>query len=129
VENILYFVGAGLTKALQKHLPIPVMRDFVSTMADYLDDDIVLTALASLDIVKPSPYEWQPPGIQELALALGDGSDRSPARRAEYRRALKNRPSENIEKLFHRALEDPKSRTAELVPFRFKLASISTLPL
>lgn len=122
VENILYFVGAGLTKALQKPgVPIPVMKDFVSAMADYLDDDVVLTALAHYDIVEPSPYEWQPPGIRELAFPLGDGSDRSPARRAAYRRALKNRPSENVEMLLQKALQDPKSCTAEVVPVRFNL--------
>lgn len=46
MPNVAYFVGAGLTKSLETNdRPVPAMWDFTSTMADYLEDAIVLTTI------------------------------------------------------------------------------------
>ena len=121
MNNSLYFVGAGLTKSLQKpRRPVPMMNDFISVMADYvIENDVILTTLAHLEILEPSPYTYRPPGMADLARPLASGNDRSPERCAEFKRALKNRPAESIEQLLGRALTDG-GRSAEVVPVRFR---------
>jgi hypothetical protein len=50
MDRIVYFVGAGLTKALEIPCsPVPMMWDFVSTMADYLSDPVVLQTMVALE--------------------------------------------------------------------------------
>jgi hypothetical protein len=97
------------------------MSDFVSVMAEYLSNDTVLASLAHLDVLDPSPYQWQlPEEIRELARRLGrDPSYRSAERLSAYKRALQNRPAENIEKLLKNALTFENTRTAEATPVRF----------
>lgn len=55
-RRIAYFVGAGLSKALEKPgKRIPLMYDFVSVMAEYADadrDGILLTTLVQLENAK-----------------------------------------------------------------------------
>lgn len=121
MDRALYFVGAGLTKSLQRPgRPIPMMNDFVSVMADYIEDEIILTMLAHWEILEDSPYGYRPPGMQDLAKPLANSSDRSPERRAAFRRALKNRPTESIEQLFENVLSRPPGRSDEVVPVRFR---------
>src|ERR1700682_4434227 len=98
MDSALYLVGAGLTKSLQKPgRPVPMMNDFVSVMADYIEDDVILTTLAHWEILEDSAYSYRPPGMVDLARLLADGTDRSLEQRATFRRALKNRPAESIE--------------------------------
>src|SRR6266536_736595 len=120
MDHPLYFVGAGLTKSLQKSgRRVPMMNDFVSVMADYVEDDIILTTLAHWEILEDSPYSYRPPGMVDLARPLADSTDRSLQRRAEFRRALKNRPAEGIEQLLEKALT-VRGRSAEVIPVRFR---------
>ena len=68
MRNTVYFVGAGLAKSLElPQKPIPVMYDFVSVLADYLSDDVILTFLARLEQMEPYPYEWESPQAKELS--------------------------------------------------------------
>jgi hypothetical protein len=121
MTHALYFAGAGLTKSLQKPgRPVPMMNDFISVMADYVEDDVILTTLAHWEILEDPPYHYQPPGMVDLARPLADSTDRSLERRAEFRRALKNRPAEGIEQLLEKALTAPRGRSAEVVPTRFR---------
>jgi hypothetical protein len=120
MDHALYFVGAGLTKSLEKPgRPVPMMNDFISVMADYVEDDVILTTLAHWEILEDPPYRYRPPGMADLARPLADSTDRSLERRAEFRRALKNRPAEGIEQLLEKALTD-RGRSAEVVPVRFR---------
>ncbi len=50
----VYFVGAGLPKALQQDsFPVPLMWDFVKTAAFYAaTDDVLLTALTQLEVAE-----------------------------------------------------------------------------
>jgi hypothetical protein len=96
-----------------------MMNDFISVMADYVEDDVILTTLAHWEILENPPYRFRPPGMVDLARPLADSTDRSLERRAEFRRALKNRPAEGIEQLLEKALTD-RGRSAEVVPVRFR---------
>lgn len=122
MDRILYFVGAGLTKSLQRpERPVPMMNDFISVMADYLHDDIILTTLSALELLEdPYPYEYRPPGMADVAKPLACSTDRSLGRRAEFKRALKNRPAESIERLLENSLTNPRGRSCEVVPTRFR---------
>ncbi len=105
MRKILYFIGAGLTKSLE--LPgksVPLMYDYISVMADYLDDDIILTQLADLELGEPHPYKWKDIQTIELAKILtGENADRSVENRDVFRRLLKNKPWESIEDLLEKA--------------------------
>jgi len=120
-DQALYFVGAGLTKSLQKpERPVPMMNDFVSVMADYVSDDVILTTLAHWEIIDDSPYDYRPQWLVDLARPLADSSDRSMERRAAFRRALKRRPAEGIEQLLENVLTKPRGRADEVVPVRLR---------
>ena len=107
MRKIVYFVGAGLPKSLElPQKPIPVMYDFVSILADYLwddRDDVILTFLARLEQMKPCPYEWKSPEAKELSKRLLENpADRSQENCEAFKRTLKNRPFESIERLLKR---------------------------
>ncbi len=103
MHHSVYFIGAGLTKSL--HLPdrpVPLMTDFVRVMADYVDNDVILTTLAELE--NAGVYEWKCKECSNLArTVVGRNADRSPENRSRFARSLKNRPSESIEDLIERA--------------------------
>jgi len=78
------------------------MNDFASVMAEYLDDDVVLTTLAEME--NSGIFEWPSQEASKFAsLLVGRQADRKDQNRIGFRRALKNRPSESIEKLLERA--------------------------
>jgi hypothetical protein len=104
MDRIVYFVGAGLTKALEAPgWPVPMMWDFVTTMADYLDDPVVLQTM--VDLEKTGLYKR---GSEE-ALSLANGS---PLDIPAFRLALKNRLPENIEDLLDKSLEKSANNAA-----------------
>lgn len=105
MRNILYFVGAGLTKSLQlPDKPLPLMWDYIGVMANYVADDVVLTELAALELEEPYPYKREDLESKELAKKLtGPNADRNFQNRSAFERALKNKPSESIEDLLERA--------------------------
>jgi hypothetical protein len=103
MRNMVYYIGAGLPKALEAPgKPIPLMYDFIKVMADYLDDDVILTTLAEL--VNARVFSSKSDDTETLAKTLvGRNADRSPDNRAAFRRALKALPPESIEVLLERA--------------------------
>lgn len=113
MRNIVYFVGAGLPKALElPQKPIPMMYDFVSVLADYLWDDVILTFLARLEQMEPCPYRRESPQAKELSKRLlGNAPDRSPENLEAFKQALKNRPLESIESLLEsvQSSRDPEA--------------------
>ena len=46
----VYLVGAGLTKSLELSRRVPLMMDFISVMADYVQNDIILNTLITLEL-------------------------------------------------------------------------------
>lgn len=122
MQNIAYFIGAGLTKSLETSgWPVPTMWDFTSTMASYIDDDIVLTAMAELENARL--YKGRSDDAANLAIRIvGSSADRSPATRAAFGEALKNRSPESIEDLLERSLGLSGNAAAESAHQRFKYA-------
>jgi len=122
MRNIVYFIGAGLTKSLElPDKPVPLMWDFVSVMADHLDSDVILTTLAQLE--NHNVYAWPSAEASALARALvGRQRDSNPELRVKFRWALKNRPAESIESLLERAAQPAGERPAEESPVRFNYA-------
>src|SRR5579863_847150 len=104
MSRILYFVGAGLTKALALPTrPVPAMFDFISISAEYIDDDVILTTLAELENSEPYPYAWISAEARSLApLLVGPNRTSDPAVRSAFARALRERPGESIEDLLDR---------------------------
>ena len=76
-KEIVYFVGAGLSKALEKPgKPIPLMYDFVSVMADYpAEDAVILQTLARLEYA--GVFRWSSAGASDLARRVVHQQDRS----------------------------------------------------
>lgn len=127
MRKIVYFVGAGLTKALEKPgKPIPLMNDFISVMAEYADsDDVILTTLAELE--KAGVFESNCPEAAELARrVVGKNQTRSPEVKSAFKTAMMKRPSESIERLLAKALaRDPRadgpSGTALVIRFNYAI--------
>ncbi len=106
-KNIAYFVGAGLTKSLEKSgKPIPLMYDFVRVMADYVrhgGEDVILTTLAELE--NAGAFHATCPECMELARSVvGSNRPVSGGTREAFSRAFRDRPSESIEDLLLRAI-------------------------
>jgi hypothetical protein len=122
MPSIAYFVGAGLTKSLETSgRPVPGMWDFTSTMANYLEDDIVLTTMVELE--NAGLYKHKSEQAARLAAkVVGKSADRSPATRAAFREALKSRPRESIEDLLERSLGLSGNPAAAFAHQRFKYA-------
>ncbi len=66
-KEIVYFVGAGLSKALERPgKRIPLMYDFVDVMADYAPrDKAILQTLARLEYA--GIFIWASPEASDLA--------------------------------------------------------------
>lgn len=131
MPNILYFIGAGVTKSLALPTrPVPAIFDFVSTAAEYLYDDIVLTTLAELENSEPYPYVWESPVARSLARQLvGRNRKTDPEARSQFARALRDRPGESIEDLLDRtgsASSNMSSQSAD-VRFRYAIRRLFTL--
>jgi hypothetical protein len=122
--RLVYFVGAGLSKALSlPNRPIPAMYDFISTMAHYVYDDVILTTLADLENSEPYPYAFESPEAKRAAQRLvGRWAERTPSLRAEFARALTERPTESIEDLLERSSHPGGNLSAQPSEVRFKYA-------
>jgi len=116
MRRIVYFVGAGLSKALEKpSYPIPLMYDYIRVMSNYLDDDVILTQLSALETEEPYPYKWHDPEGQRIGRSLnGEDADRNAVNRSAFQRALRNKPIESI--------EDILEKTGAIAAVRFRYA-------
>jgi len=127
MSQILYFVGAGLSKALaQSTHPVPGMVDFVSTCAEYISDDVILTTLTELERCEPYPYLWDSPSTVVLADRMlqqrRQNASIDPIVRQEFARALRNRPAESIEDLLDRTGRNNCNRSSLDADERFRFA-------
>src|SRR6266567_5120358 len=98
MRHILYIVGAGLSRALQGNRRVPIMNDFLSVMADYLDNKVIQVTLARY--AKQSLFRWPvPPDLCALAEHVHNRQAITPGLRGRVANALKRMPQENIEDL------------------------------
>ncbi|MBZ5551363.1 MAG: hypothetical protein LAO21_01490 [Acidobacteriia bacterium] len=105
MSQIVYFVGAGLTKSLQQNSPVPLLNDFISVMADYLtESDVIRVALADFEC--DDLFEWRCDEWKDTAQSIldCDGSVPKDLLR-KFQGIMKSRPSENIEMLLGRGFE------------------------
>lgn len=121
-----YLVGAGLSKSLElPGRPIPLMLDFVSTMAHYLDNDVILTALAELE--NAGVFATRCDEASKLAGTLvGKKADRSSQNRNRFAKCLSERLPESIEDLIERSSRVGATSPSASVKDRF-LFSINQL--
>lgn len=131
MANILYFVGAGLTKALAKPgLPVPAMLDFINTCAEYVHDPVIRTTLTELEFGDPYPYRWHSAAaVQSAKKLLAQGRGKSPTDDAvcqQFACALRERPSESIEDLLGVNGSNLSGRGAE-ERFRFAIRRVFTI--
>jgi hypothetical protein len=117
MKRIVYIVGAGLTKSLEGSYRVPLMPDFVSVLADHLDDDAILTHLAEMET--EALFDNSTADTRSFARLLARGEDRTSASRTKFKAILQGRPSENIETLLQRS-EDKGGNDA--APTRFNFA-------
>lgn len=125
MRKIVYFVGAGLTKALEKPgKPIPLMNDFIRIMAEYADsDDVILTTLAELE--NAGVFQSKCPEAADLARRVVS-EDQSPETKNAFKEAMMRRPPESIEQLLASALaREPQangpSGTALVIRFNYAI--------
>jgi len=124
MQRILYFIGAGLTRALAlPTYPVPTMLDFISTCAEYITDDVVRTTLVVVENSLPYPYAWESDSARSLARRLvGPDTTSDPGVWSEFARALRDRPGESIEDLLDRTGDTTSNRYSHDVEERFRYA-------
>jgi hypothetical protein len=105
-KQIVYFVGAGLSKSLEKPgRRILLMYDFVQVMAEYAPKDkVILHTLARLQY--SDVFVWPCPEAADPANSiLWDRGEPTPDMLVRLTDAMKRRPSESVEDLLLRALQ------------------------
>lgn len=132
VRKAIVFVGAGLSKALEKDgFPVPLMWDFVPVAATYAKSDpTLLTTLTQLEI--SGVFKYSTPESRALADKIAPPNQSTDDERAEFLEMFSSREAENIEHLLIRAHEmaahPPQGTTfaqqlnIELLPLRFSFA-------
>lgn len=126
-RRIVYFVGAGLSKALEKPgSRIPLMNDFVQVMAERADtDDAILTTLAEMENAKV--FEFDCDDCSALAQkVVGKNADRRAETKRAFKKAFMGRRPESIERLLAKALtkkmaKDGPSATALVIRFNYAI--------
>ena len=99
MRQILYFVGAGLSKALeQPGKRIPLMADFLATMADHLHNQVVQVGLAHFERQHALAWPLQPEIRRFIDKVTGRVAP-TPSEIEEVGTLLKRLPAENIEAL------------------------------
>jgi len=129
----IYFVGAGLSKALQRDgFPVPLMLDFVKVAAFYAaSDDVLLTTLTQLEV--SGVFTHATAASIALADSIAPPKTSTSQDRNDFLQIVSSRPPENIEDLLIRAdliANNPKNATLtfaqrltiELLPLRFSFA-------
>jgi len=118
----VYFVGAGLSRALQRDKPVPLLADFIKIAAHYAENDesnIILTTLIGLETC--DTFQWKSEVCSKLAKLI-EPEHRKPIDLAAFLRALRRRPSESIEDLLGRHTGTKVDRIFGDPPVRFRYA-------
>jgi len=125
-KRIVYFIGAGLSKSLEKPgKRIPLMHDFVQVMAEYSDsDNTILTPLAELEN-NGKAFQHECDDCARLARSVVQ-TDRSCATKLAFKRAFMSRQPESIEQLLANALAkepgaEAPSGTALVIRFNYAI--------
>jgi hypothetical protein len=122
MPHTIYLIGAGLSKSLESPAhAVPLMTDFVRVLADYVENDVVLTTLAELE--NAGVFTNKCEEVSRLAqLFVGKAPDRSPQNRDRFARCLRDRPAESIEGLIERSSQVVASSSSADLKTRFLFA-------
>ena len=96
----LYFIGAGLTKSLERTRPVPLIGDFVQVLTHYVYDKVVLDTLVGMEVGRV--HETACDECLELATALRKRGQVTDEERGRFAALVRGRPSESIEAIFKR---------------------------
>jgi hypothetical protein len=99
MPDTVYFVGAGLSKALQLSEPVPLMADFIRVASYYAEKDterVTLVQLVGLELL--ARFRWPSPKARALAETITPRKLNLKAAQ-EFLHELRRRPSESIEEL------------------------------
>ena len=126
MEKAIYFVGAGVSKALELNAdtPVPLLSDFVKVAAHYAATDnsnIIILTLAGLE--RLGRFKWESSEALRLARAFKPNKP-DPALIAALVVAFRRRPSESVEDLLARDDKGASFRESVLfdAPVRFRYA-------
>lgn len=122
MSHSVYFVGAGLSKALQREKPIPLLADFVRTAAHYAENDesdIILLELLGLE--RLNRFRWESEICRKLAKLI-EKDERKPEQVRAFLEALRRRPSESVENFLARDTGGDDDRIIYHPPVRFRYA-------
>jgi hypothetical protein len=98
----LYFVGAGLTKSLQRQRRVPLMMDFTNVLTEGIANDVILNTLVVMELGEV--YEQPCTDCRKLAERIGRNVPQaSIADREQFAQLVRARQPESIEMLFERA--------------------------
>jgi hypothetical protein len=97
------------------------MFDFIRVMAEYVEDDVILTTLAEL--VNARVFSSRSARAEELAQrVVGSDADRSPETRAAFRDALKELPRDESIEVLLEAAASSQHISAGSTDLRFRYA-------
>lgn len=132
MRNVVYVVGAGLSKALETTARIPLMPDFVSVMAGYIYEDsgkldrVILTTLAELEnagVFENTREDWKRLALRVVLSDRDTEPDLTSGEAEAFKKVMQERPNENIEGLLQRALQKARDDIgAGFLPQRFNFA-------
>jgi hypothetical protein len=105
-HRVLYIVGAGLTKALEETgNRVPLMADFLATMASHIDDPVIARALVKYEL--NGWFDWPSTEYgRQLAARIESGEHQALELLAKE---ITRRPGENVEHLLERSLSSGRS--------------------
>jgi hypothetical protein len=97
-NKYVYIVGAGLTKALEGRLPVPLMADFIPVMAEYIQNPVATAALAVL-VQHENIWGWPlATELRDLPKHVGK-QPIDPLYLQHLARLIKRLPARNIEEV------------------------------
>jgi hypothetical protein len=115
-KKYVYIVGAGLTKALEGRLRVPLMVDFIPVMTEYIQNPVVRTALVKL-VLHEDVWGWP------LATELRDFPEYvrkrpiDPLYLQHVARLIKRLPARNIEEVLAQFDQGPDWSLGRLFAF------------
>ena len=126
MTKAVYFVGAGLSKALEANgdTPVPLLTDFVKVAAHYAaTDDSTIIPLALTGLERLGRFRWRSPEALKLARAFNPNKS-DPDLVTALVDGFRRRPAESIEDLLAR--DDRGASFGEAAvfdaPIRFRYA-------
>lgn len=130
MASSIYFVGAGMSKAIQTSKPVPLMVDFVKVASEYAEHDPVSRTML-LGFERLGLFDWPATTAGQLAERI-ESRRSGPADVKQFLFELRRRPSESVETLLSQASRSnvgpfTKAAYQPVVRFRYAIGRIFSL--